>query len=232
MRLIQSAIAIIAVTLALMGVAFAQTQQATPSHVHYSEPAQQSQPSPTGALAPRLQNLGSHRFPVTTKNRQAQLFINQGVNLAYAFNHAEAGRAFREAARLDPTLAMAYWGEALALGPNINAPMDPSNEPKALEVIQKAVSLKAKASPREKALIDALTQRYSGRAEDRKARDRAYADAMREVHLRFPDDLDIAMLYVESAMDLRPWGYWTRDGKPYERTAEIVALTEQVIARN
>jgi tetratricopeptide (TPR) repeat protein len=171
-------------------------------------------------------------FPVSTKNRQAQLFMNQGLNLSYAFNHAEAGRAYREAERLDPDLAIAYWGEALALGPNINAPMDPASEPKALEVIQKAITLKSKASPREQALIDALAQRYSGRAEDRKARDRAYADAMREVHLRFPDDQDIAMLYVESVMDLRPWGYWTRDGTPYERTAEIVALTEKVIALN
>ena len=126
----------------------------------------------------------------------------------------------------------AYWGEALALGPNINAPMDPNNEPKALEVIQKALSLKSKASARDQALIDALAQRYSGRAEDRKARDEAYANAMREVHLRFPDDQDIAMLYVESVMDLRPWGYWERDGTPYARTAEIVALTEKVIARN
>jgi tetratricopeptide (TPR) repeat protein len=210
---------------------FAQGEQPMPHHVHYIEPAKQTT-SPTGAIAPRLQNLGTHVFPVSTKNKQAQLFMNQGLNLSYAFNHAEAGRAYREAERLDPNLAIAYWGEALALGPNINAPMDPAAEPKALEVVQKAVALKAKASPREQALIDALTQRYSGHAEDRKARDRAYADAMREVHLRFPDDQDISTLYVESVMDLRPWGYWTRDGTPYERTAEIVALTEQVIARN
>jgi len=209
----------------------AQAEQPAPNHVHYIEPSQQST-SPTGAIAPRLQKLGTHVFPVSTKNKQAQLFMNQGLNLSYAFNHAEAGRAYKEAARLDPDLAMAYWGEALALGPNINAPMDPANEPKALAAIQKAITIKSKASPREQALIDALTQRYSGRAEDRKARDRAYADAMREVHLRFPDDQDIAMLYVESVMDLRPWGYWTRDGTPYERTAEIVALTEQIIARN
>src|SRR5205807_10010 len=188
--------------------------------------------SPTGAIAPRLQKLGDHKFPVSTKNAQAQLFMNQGLNLSYAFNHAEAGRAYREAARLDPNLAMAYWGEALALGPNINAPMDPAVEPKALAAIQKAVALKANASPREQALIDALTNRYSGRAEDRRARDVAYADAMRKVHLQFPDDDDVAMLYVESVMDLRPWGYWTRDGLPYERTAEVVALTEKVIAKN
>src|SRR5713101_704280 len=217
--------------IAFQKTTLAQAQQPAPNHVHYIEPSQRSK-SPTGALAPRLQKLGTHVFPVSTENKQAQLFMNQGLNLSYAFNHAEAGRAYKEAARLDPDLAIAYWGEALALGPNINAPMDPSNEPKALEVIQKAVSLKAKASPREQALIDALTQRYSGHAEDRKARDRAYADAMREVHLRFPDDQDIAMLYVESVMDLRPWGYWTRDGTPYERTAEIVALTEKIIALN
>ncbi len=210
---------------------FAQDHKAAPNHVHYKEPAQQAV-SPTGALAPRLQKLGSHTFPVSTKNRQAQLFMNQGLNLSYAFNHAEAGRAYREAARLDPSLAMAYWGDALALGPNINAPMDPANEPKAVEVIQKALALKSKALPREQALIDALAQRYSGRAEDRKARDLTYADAMRKVHLQFPDDQDIAMLYVESVMDLRPWGYWTRDGTPYERTTEIVGLTEKVMARN
>jgi len=144
---------------------FAQ-EKPVAGHVHYKEPAEQGV-SPTGALAPRLQKLGSHAFPVSTKNPQAQLFMNQGLNLSYAFNHAEAGRAYREAERLDPNLAIAYWGEALALGPNINAPMDPGNEPKALEVIQKAVSLKAKASPREQALIDALTHRYTGRAEDR-----------------------------------------------------------------
>src|SRR5258705_12955022 len=228
-------LAVIGVTLiAIQKTALAQAAQApqpAPNHVHYIEPPQQST-SPTGAIAPRLQKLGTHVFPVSTKNKQAQLFMNQGLDLSYAFNHAEAGRAYREAARLDPDLAMAFWGEALALGPNINAPMDPASEPKALEAIQKAVALKANGSPREQALIDALTNRYSGRAEDRVARDHAYADAMRKVHLQFPDDQDISMLYVESVMDLRPWGYWTRDGTPYERTAEIVALTEQVIARN
>ncbi len=223
--------AICTLVIGLQANSFGQDKKSSPNHVHYKEPAQQTT-SPTGAIAPRLQKLGSHVFPVTTKSKEAQLFMNQGLNLSYAFNHAEAGRAYREAARLDANLAMAYWGEALALGPNINAPMEPASEPKALEAIQKAVALKSKASPREQALIDALTQRYSGRAEDRRARDVAYADAMRKVHLQFPDDQDIAMLYVEAVMDLRPWGYWTRDGTPYERTSEIVALTEKVMARN
>src|SRR5436305_62475 len=235
MRIVRFIVTVVALVLTLVGfqnVTFSQDQQPAPGHVHYKETGQQSQASPTGALAPRLQKLGNHAFPVSTKNPQAQLFMNQGLNLSYAFNHAEAGRAYREAERLDPNLAIAYWGEALALGPNINAPMDPAVEPKALAAIQKAVALKANASPREQALIDALAQRYSGRAEDRRARDVAYADAMRKVHLQFPDDQDIAMLYVESVMDLRPWGYWTRDGMPYERTAEVVALTEKTIAQN
>jgi len=225
------ALAFTIVAIALPTNSWAQDQKPMPNHVHYKDPGQQST-SPTGAVAPRLQKLGVHKFPVSTKNAQAQLFMNQGLNLSYAFNHAEAGRAYREAARLDPNLAMAYWGQALALGPNINAPMDPASEPKAVEAIQKAVALKANASPREQALIDALTHRYSGKAEDRKARDREYADAMRQVWLQFPDDQDIAMLYVESVMDLRPWGYWERDGQPYERTSEIVGITEKVIAKN
>jgi tetratricopeptide (TPR) repeat protein len=205
--------------------------QKMPNHVHYKEPAQQGV-SPTGAVAPRLQKLGVHKFPVSTKNTQAQLFMNQGLNLSYAFNHAEAGRAYREAARLDPNLAMAFWGQALALGPNINAPMSPDSEPPALDAIKKADALRANASPREQALIDALKFRYNGRHEDRRANDVAYADAMRKVHMQFPDDDDISMLYVESVMDLRPWGYWTRDGTPYDRTSEIVGLTEKVIGKN
>ena len=185
-----------------------------------------------GQLIPRLQNLGTHIFPVSTRNPLAQQYINQGLNLAYAFNHAEARRAFREAARLDPGLAMAYWGQALVLGPNINAMMEPNEEPQALEIMQQAKSLMMNASPKEQALISALEKRYSGKTEHRTTNDKAYAEAMREVHQRFPDDADIAVLYVESMMDLRPWGYWMLDGTPYEGTAEIVALTEDVLQRN
>ncbi|SCX05512.1 hypothetical protein SAMN05216379_103128 [Nitrosomonas eutropha] len=181
--------------------------------------------------ASALLNLGTHTFPVSTQNKLAQQFINQGINLAYGFNHAEAGRAFKEAARLDPGLAMAYWGQALVLGPNINAAMDAGEEPLAVKLINQAKSLMTTASPKEQALIQALEKRYSGMAEARKVNDKAYADAMREVHHQFPDDPDIAMLYVESTMDLRPWGYWMRDGYPFEGTNEIVALTEDMLRR-
>ena len=142
----------------------------TANHVHYQKSAGDEAPAASGALAPRLQNLGNHRFPATTDSDRAQSFINQGLILSYGFNHAEAARAFREACRLDPECAMAYWGNALVLGPNINAPMDPADEPKAFELIRKAMTLKDKVSEREGAYIAALAQRYpAGRTTGRMA---------------------------------------------------------------
>jgi tetratricopeptide (TPR) repeat protein len=187
----------------------------------------------TGQIAPRLQNLGDHKFIVTTSSPRAQLFISQGIMLTYGFNHAEASRSFREAARLDPNCAMAYWGMALVLGPNINLAMPPENEPKAYEMIRKAIALKKNASEREQAYIDALATRYSKEAKpDRNALDRAFAEAMRQLGQRYPDDLDAATLYAESLMDLRPWNYWTRDLKPYPETVKIHSVLESVLARN
>ncbi len=203
-----------------------------PNHQHYDKGDGYMKPSPTGALPPRLMNVGAHAFPVTTKNKQAQAFINQGVNLAYGFNHAEAARAFAEAARLDPNCAMAYWGHALVLGPNINVPMNPEDEPKAYELVQKAVSLKSKASQRERDWIDALAKRYTGKADDRKANNAAYADAMRALAKKYPDDLDAATMFAEAMMDLSPWGYWTRDSQPRPGTDEVIAALERVIQRN
>jgi tetratricopeptide (TPR) repeat protein len=205
---------------------------ATATHKHYEPVAAATQAGPDGTLAPRLQRLGMHTMPVSTARPRAQRFFDQGMRLAYAFNHAEAGRAFREAARLDPGLAMAYWGQALVLGPNINAAMEPGDDATALALVRQARTLLRRASPRERALIEALARRYSGRSADRAVDDRAYADAMRAVRQRFPRDLDVAMLYVESMMDLRPWSYWMPDGRPHAGTAEIVAITEDVLRRD
>ena len=217
---------------ALAVSAHAQTAAPTPNHKHYDRPENFDAPQgPNAPLAPRLQNLGVHVFPVSTKVERAQLFINQGVNLAYAFNHAEAGRAFAEAARLDPNLAMAYWGQALVLGPNINAPMPPEDEPKAYELAQKAVAMKAKATPRERSYIDAVAARYTGRPEDRQKADKAYVTAMEKLIAAHPDDLDAQVLYSEALMDLMPWSYWTRDGQPHEGTRHIITSLERVLAR-
>ena len=212
----------------------AGAQTAAPVHKHYEDApaAARRVAQPGGPLAPRLQNLGVHTFKVSTKSARAQLFINQGVNLAYGFNHPEAARSFAEAARLDPRCAMAYWGQALVLGPNINAGMNAEDEPKARELVEKALALKGRASVRERAYIDALAARYTGKAEDRAAADRAYAQAMKKVSDAYPSDLDARTMYAEALMDLRPWNYWTRDGAPYEETVEITRALERVLAAN
>jgi tetratricopeptide (TPR) repeat protein len=205
----------------------------TPGHQHYQKPpAYEQAPAPGMPLAPRLQNLGVHTFKVTTTSDRAQLFINQGVNLAYGFNHAEAARSFAEAARLDPSCAMAYWGQALVLGPNINAQMNADDEPKAFALVQQAMQHKAGATEREQDYIEALARRYTGKTADRQAADRAFAHAMGELVSDYPDDLDAKTIYAESLMDLRPWNYWTRDGQPYEETREIQKSLEQVLAKN
>ncbi|MGD8251776.1 MAG: hypothetical protein PVF20_05660 [Desulfobacterales bacterium] len=198
-----------------------------------SPPQDVSSAAIEGQLAPRLQNLGDYQFPVTTDSPRAQLFINQAVTLTYGFNHAEAFRSYQEAARLDPKCAMAYWGMALVLGPNINIPMTPEKEPQAYEWLQKARALADGATERERAYIDALSARYKGKVvEDRSGFDRAYAEAMGRLHERYPDDLDAATFYAEALMDLSPWAYWTRDRQPYPRTVVIMKILESVMARN
>src|SRR5919112_4479039 len=175
-----------AACIVLVALIAAPAAAQTPTHQHYAATPAAAQPGPGGILAPRLQTLGVHTFKVTTRSARAQQFINQGLNLTYGFNHAEAGRAFAEAARLDPTCAMAYWGQALVLGPNINAAMAPDDEPKALELIEKAAAVKAGATARERAYIDALRTRYTGKAADRSQADRAYAEAMRKMVRSYP----------------------------------------------
>lgn len=221
----------LAIAVFVIGPAFGQPAQ-QPHHEHYMESDEALQPAPSGALAPRLMDVGNRQFKVSTDVERAQLFINQGVNLAYGFNHAEAGRAFREAARIDPHLAMAYWGQALVLGPNINAPMDPADEPRAYDLVKKAQALAPAATQHERDWINALSNRYTGSADDRSAADHAYAQAMVELSDKYPDDLEAATMAAEALMDLRPWNYWTRDGRPYEETAEIVAKLESVIERD
>jgi tetratricopeptide (TPR) repeat protein len=185
-----------------------------------------------GELAPRLQNLGDHHHPITVRDEMAQKFFDQALTLTYGFNHREAARAYKEVARRDPDAAMAYWGQALVLGPNINVPMNPADEPTAYALVQKAMALRPKVSEKESAYIEALAARYSGKAEDRAANDRAYADAMRKLHQEYPDDLDAATLFAESLMDLRPWDYWTNDAQPYPETVEILSTLESVLERN
>lgn len=190
---------------------------------------------PAAAPAPVLrEDLGQLSFPITTSVPAAQRWFDQGLRLAWAFNHEEARRAFSEAQRLDPACALCAWGEAFVLGPNINAPMAPTAMAPARAAAERAVLLAAAASPVERALAGALLQRYAADpAADRAALDRAYADAMTEVAAAFPAVDEVQVLLADALMNLRPWDYWERDGRtPKGRTADQLAALETVLARN
>jgi len=177
--------------------------------------------------------LGEVHHPVSTKNKQAQQFFDQGLKLVYGFNHDEARRSFQRAAELDPKLAMAHWGVALTLGPNYNLPVDPERERAGYDAVQRAIALKEGASEPERAYLDALAVRYSNDPKaDLHALDHAYKDAMAKLAARYPDDLDAATLYAESMMNLNPWKLWSADGKPAEGTEEIVSVLESVLKRD
>jgi len=177
--------------------------------------------------------LGDINHPVTTNNPEAQKFFNQGLAYVYAFNHEEAVKSFKQAAQLDPNLAMAYWGIALAMGSNYNVEADGPSLLEAFSNLQKAIALAPKASDNERAYIDALSKRYSSDLQvDKHKLALDYKNAMGALSKNYPDDLDAATLYAESMMNLRPWKLWTSDGKPAEDTLEIVAVLESVMRRN
>src|SRR5258707_5641170 len=121
--------------------------------------AASSAPAFEDSEPPLWAGLGSITYKITTANERAQAYFDQGLRLAYAFNHGEAQRAFRMAQRLDPNCAMCFWGEALVLGPNINLPMQEDAAAPAYISAQTAKALAASGSPRERALIDALATR-------------------------------------------------------------------------
>jgi tetratricopeptide (TPR) repeat protein len=180
-----------------------------------------------------LAGLGNHHHAVKTASPQAQRFFDQGLRLVYAFNHEEAVRSFKRAAELDPQMAMAYWGIAYALGPNINLDVDPERERAAYEAVQKARQLSSQSPENERAYIEALAKRYSiDPKADLKRLAVDFKNAMGELVERYPDDLDAATLYAESAMNLRPWQLWKADGRPAEGTEEIIAVLESVLRRD
>jgi tetratricopeptide (TPR) repeat protein len=179
--------------------------------------------------------LGDYQHPITTKSADAQTHFNQGLILLYGFNHDEAARHFRRAAELDPGAAMAYWGLALAIGPNYNdTAVDENRAANTYDAVRKALESAPKVSARERDYIQALAKRYpTSRAKsDWKKFHLEYSKAMRNLARKYPDDLDAATMFAESLMMLRPWQLWSRDGKPAPGTLELVAVLESVLKRN
>ena len=194
--------------------------------------SRETPPAAAGAV-PLFEGLGDHHMPVTTSNAAAQQYFDQGIRLVYGFNHDEAERSFRETARLDPNCAMAWWGVAYALGPNINLPLDAERNTRALDAVGRAATLLPHANPKERDYIEVVALRYSDdRRVGRAQLDKAFSDAMGTLSAKYPGDLDAATLYAESMMNLKPWRYWTADGKPQEGTEHILQVLESVLARN
>ncbi len=191
------------------------------------------------AGAPLFEGMGNHHHPISTDDPWAQKYFDQGLVIDFAFNHAESVRSFKAAQTLDPKCAMCYWGEALALGPNINvtsngkAVMDEASQKAAFTAIQKARELKSKATQREQDYIDALATRYSAdTTASRELQDMAYADAMRALYQKYPDDDDAASLFAEALMTTMPWDYWVDPDHPKPYTKEVIAALETVLARS
>ncbi|MCM8568283.1 tetratricopeptide repeat protein [Gramella jeungdoensis] len=182
--------------------------------------------------APLFDGLDAVKYPIQTESAEAQKYFNQGLVLAYGFNHAEAARSFYYATRVDPECAMCYWGYAYVLGPNYNAGMEDDNYQRAYEAIQKAKEI-GSDSEKERALINAMAQRYVKEpVEDRSDLDIAYSQAMKKVYQQYPDDENIASIYAESIMNLHPWDLFDKQGKPKEWTPEIVGLLENILKKN
>ncbi|HEX6404750.1 MAG TPA: hypothetical protein VF003_16570 [Pseudonocardiaceae bacterium] len=184
--------------------------------------------------APLFDALGDHKHSITTSSGDAQRYFNQGLTLAFAFNHAEAERSFRQAASLDPQCAMCWWGVAFVLGPNINATMDAAAVAPAWEAVQRAQALATKTTPREQAYVAALAKRYAkDPPADRAPLDAAFANAMRDVSRQYPEDLDASALFAEALMDQTPWNFYDNYGKPlHPATTEIVTTLESVLRRD
>ena len=176
--------------------------------------------------------LGDHHHQITTRSALSQRYFDQGLRFVYAFDHPDAIRSFRLAQRLDSSCAMCAWGEALALGPNINVPMDSASGVAAHAAIRRAVSLAPSASPRERAYIAALATRYGADpTARRKSLDTAYSRAMARLTRADPSDADAAVLYAESEMLLGPWDYWLPAGRAKPHGARALATLTSLLRR-
>tara|TARA_R110000787_G_scaffold29585_15_gene80187 strand:- start:3262 stop:4977 length:1716 start_codon:yes stop_codon:yes gene_type:complete len=207
--------------------------------VEVTTPADETVDVATMAGAPLFEGMGDFHREITTSSPDVQRYFDQGMVLAFGFNHAESIRSFRAAQTLDPDCAMCFWGEALATGPNINvtskgkAVMSEADRVAAFAAINKAVALKDTASADEQALIAALATRYNGdAATPREPLDIAYAEAMGRYVADHPADDDAAAMYAEAWMNTMPWDYWSADGAPKPETEEVIATLERIIARS
>lgn len=179
-----------------------------------------------------LNGLGDLHYRISTRDTAAQQFFDQGLRLIYGFNHVEALRAFQEAARRDPGSAMSYWGQALALGPNINDWNPKDREAMAMEAITKARDLAKAGSVKERDMVEAMAARYDGKVHEvRDTLNRVYLNAMERLAAKYSDDPEVLTLYADAIMNSMPWDYWNYDGSPKPGTMEAKKALESTIKK-
>lgn len=205
--------------------------------VHHAAPAARTTVAEWAEGAQLFDGLGSFHRAATTTSPEAQAYFDQGMRLLWAFNHDEATRSFARATQLDPNCGICFWGVSLTVGPNYNLPMMAEPRAKvAWEALQLAQTNAAKVSPVEQALIAALAARYRGPQPLDPSNEGpvliAYANAIKEVAAKFPDDLDVQTLTAESLMNINAWKLWAADGTPTPGTEEIVARLEAVMVKD
>ena len=185
------------------------------------------------ALAKLIPGSGSYSREISTNINNAQEFFDQGLRFAWGFYFPESIASYQEAARLDPSHPMPYWGMAHAMGPNPNSryarmPDDPKGE--GLKAIERALEKIDQATPLEKEIIEAMYVFYDRDSiNDAGLRDQAYLRKMRDLNKKYPNDPDIAALYAGSYMSIRRWDYWDKSGNPKGETLEVAEALEHII---
>jgi tetratricopeptide (TPR) repeat protein len=189
-------------------------------------------PDANGKFITVLPGWGKHQYPITTRSDSAQVYFNQGLSLYYSFHLRQALASFKEAARFDNAAAMAYWGQALSMGPYYNSSSyHMSKEVPGIMQLMKEHAVTASA--REQALINAMQQRYSGDTTnaDRPQLDERYASAMAPLIKTYPQDNDIKVLYIDAVMLQHKWDFWNNDGTPKQWTPELVNLCKAIFQK-
>ena len=187
-----------------------------------------------GGHAVLVDNIGTYGRKISTQSAIAQKFFDQGLRLTFGYYFPEAIASFEEAQQYDPDHPMLDWGLAFAMGPNPNSrkngfPDDPHDDGK--KAIARARVRLARATPAERALIEALSVRYdTEQLPDRSVRDEKFIEATRSVTARFPDDMEAQFLYADAIMMRGAWNYWRRDGSPLPGTLEAVAALDHILA--
>jgi tetratricopeptide (TPR) repeat protein len=183
-----------------------------------------------GKFITSLPGLGKHVYMISTRTDSAQLYFNQGINFYYSYHLRESLASFKEAARFDSTAAMAYWGQALSMGPyfNVYTYKMKAGVPAALAAMNRH---RFDATKKEQALMDAMEKRYSSDTTnaDRARLDRAYAGALSALVQAYPGDNDIKALYIDAVMLEHKWDFWTTDRTPKEWTPELMTICESIL---